>query len=253
MQCCSNPRGSLQFELWGIPIFIRPSSWVVLALLGGGLGINSGADVSHVLIFVVAGMLCLLVHELGHALVGRALGSGAPSIEIAGMGGVTYTPYPPRTKWGYFMMVLAGPLSSLFLGIFAGFIMGLLYMGNPLAGIVVSLMAPLNADLPDWVLLPWIETLQTEALSPFLLDCYFSLFIVCVYWSLFNLLPLLPLDGGKLLGTLLNNYRIAAIVGLIVAGGLSLLCLASGMWFNMVITGYLAFINWQYLRSFHKE
>lgn len=253
MQCCSSTKGSLYFELFGVPVLIRPTSWIVLALLGGGLSIDSGADVSGVLTFVVAGMLCLLVHEFGHALVGRKLGSGEPSIEIAGLGGVTYTPYPPRTRWGYFTMVLAGPLASLLLGIVVGGIMGLLFFGNPLAGILISLLQPLGLDAPDWAYVPFISSIESGELSLFALSCFFDIFFVCVYWSLFNLLPLFPLDGGKLLGTLLDNYRTASIVGLILALGLCLLSLINGMWFNMVITGYLAAINWQYLRSFHKE
>jgi len=253
MQCSSVPKGSLYFELFGVPVLIRPSSWIVLALLGGGLGISNGTDVSNVLVFVVAGMLCLLVHEFGHALVGRYLGGGEPCIEIAGMGGVTYTPYPPQTRRGYFLMVLAGPLASLFLGIAGGFLFGLMHLGNPLAGIVFSLYGPLGLSMPDWAAIPLYETLQEGGISPFLGTCYITLFIICLYWSLFNLLPLFPLDGGKLLGTLLNNFKIASYVGIVLASALCAYCLVNGMWFNAMITGYLAFINWQYLGSFRKE
>lgn len=253
MQSSSYPKGSLYFELFGIPVLIRPLSWVILALLGGGLGISSGSDVSQVLVFVVSGMLCLLVHEFGHALMGRYLGSGPPSIEIAGLGGVTYTPYPPRTRWGYFTMVLAGPVASLLLGIVGGFIMGLVHLGNPLAGVIISIVDPLGIPIADWAYISLAKALNNGSLSFFSFNCYYTLFVICMYWSLFNLLPLFPLDGGKLLGTILDNYRIASIVGLILAGGLCILCLLNGMWFNMMLTGYLAAINWQYLRSFHKD
>lgn len=253
MQCSSVPKGSLYFELFGVPVLIRPSSWIVLTLLGGGLGISNGSDVANVLIFVVSGMLCLLVHEFGHALTGRRLGGGPPCIEIAGLGGVTYTPYPPQTRMGYFIMILAGPLASLLLGIVAGFIMGLLHLGNPMAGVVFSLLEPLNIPLPDWVNASLYEALQAETIPPFLGNCYMTLFIICVYWSIFNLLPLFPLDGGKLLGTLLDNFKIASYVGLLLASALCGYSLVNGMWFNTMITGYLAFINLQYLRSFHRE
>ncbi len=253
MQYNSVPKGSLYFELFRVPVIIRPSSWIMLALLGGGLGISSGADISGVLIFMVAGMMCLLVHEFGHALSGRALGSGEPSIEIAGMGGATYTPYPPRTRMGYFFMVLAGPLASLLLGILCGFMMGLLHLGNPMAGIVISIFEPLGISIGDWAYIPLIEAIETEKLSLFALQCYYTMFMICIYWSIFNLLPIFPLDGGKLLGTILDNYRIASMVGLILCCILCILCIICGMWFNMMLSGYLAAINWQYLRSFHKE
>ena len=103
MQRSSVPKGSLYFELFGVPVLIRPSSWIVLALLGGGLGISNGTDVSNVLVFVVAGMLCLLVHEFGHALVGRYLGGGEPCIEIAGMGGRVKIIHKEWPKRSYFL------------------------------------------------------------------------------------------------------------------------------------------------------
>lgn len=251
----SVPKGSLSFEITGIPIVISPTSWLVLALLGGGLGISNGADISDVLIFMVAGMLCLLIHELGHAWVGRWMGSGYASIVIAGLGGATYTAYPPRTRAGYFLMVLAGPLASLLLGIFAGVVMGVVHLGNPLAGATLSFFAlqHLGISIGDWAYIPLAEAIQNETISPFALHVYFTLFTVCLYWSLFNLLPIFPLDGGKLLGTLLDNYRIACIVGLVLSGLLCALSLMHGMLFNTILTGYLAFINWQYLTRFHKE
>ena len=80
---------TLRFRLFGVPVRILPISWVVLALLGGAMGVTDADGLTSVVIFVVAGMLCLLVHEFGHALVGRSAGALVEGVEIAGMGGTT--------------------------------------------------------------------------------------------------------------------------------------------------------------------
>ncbi len=243
-----NERATLHFTLWGIPVSIYPISWILLFFLGGGMRLDSGEGLADTLLFMLAGMLCLIVHEMGHAVVGRQLTGCLPSIAIAGAGGMTYTPRLPRTRAGYFALVFAGPLASLTLGISAGCLFGL-QIGAPVAGIIISLLAPLPVQLPS----SCIAHVMDAGLPPLLLTFYLQLFGVCVWWTIFNLLPIFPLDGGKMLATLLNSERVACITGLIFGGLLCSLCiiwavLGNGSWFNAFITGYLVYINYQYLR-----
>ncbi len=244
-----NERATLHFRLCGIPVTIYPISWIFLFFLGGGLRMDSGDQLADTLLFVVAGMLCLLVHEMGHALTGRQLTGSLPVIEIAGLGGLTYTPRPPQTRPGYFLYVFAGPFASLLLGVVGGLLFGL-RMGHPLEGICISLAAPLSLDINQELLMHVHEA----GFHHLELGFYLQLFWVCMWWSLFNLLPIYPLDGSKLLGTLLGNMRVACMAGL----GFSALLLAAfvawalvgdGSWINACIVGYLAYINYQCLRA----
>lgn len=240
-------KGSLSFRLFGIPIVISPISWVVLLLLGGGLGISDGAELSHALIFVVAGMVCLLVHELGHALVGRKLGAGPPLILISGMGGVTYTPRPLASRWAFLAMVLAGPFASLLPAIVGGLLMGI-QIGAPLHGLSYAFLSPLGLyDAGSLLQSPLAAALYEGRLSLFGLNCYSTLFFISIWWSLFNVLPIFPLDGGQALNKVLGNERLTCVIGLLLSGSLALLSILSGYWFNMIVTGYLAWINWQCL------
>ncbi len=247
-----NANACLCFRLFGIPVVIHPISWVMLLIIGGGLGVDSGQQLASVLLFVVAGMLCLLVHEMGHALVGRQLTGCLPAIDIAGFGGSTYTPKLPRTRSGYFMLVGAGPLASLLLGLAGGAIFGL-QIGNVGAGITFSLLYPLPDSVNDALFITVLQGVGESGMGHMLRLFYLHLFSVCVWWTIFNLLPIFPLDGGKLLGTLLGSDRIACLVGM-VAGGL--LCILSllwavngGSWFNVLIVGYLTYINYTCLRQ----
>ena len=218
-------------------------SWIVLAIIGGGFGISDRDSLVQVLCFVVAGMLTLLAHEFGHALTGRWLGCGNAAITIASMGGVTRHEYAPTSRLNYFITVLAGPLASLLLGIAGGVLLGL-QLNNPGIGIQLSLSMPLGIFSQQA-----IAALYTSGMSVTLLKLYGALFLICFWWSVFNLLPILPLDGGRLLATILKNDRIVCIIGLVICGLLALWSLLSGSWFNFLIVGYLGWLNWQFYRA----
>ncbi len=236
-------KGTIQFQLWGIPVAIHPMSWIVLAIIGGGFGISDRNSLVQVLCFVAAGMLTLLAHEFGHALVGRSLGGGNASIIIAGMGGFTRHERTPSSRLNYFITVLAGPLASLLLGIIGGALLGL-QLGHIGIGVQLSLTLPVGTVSPEAASL-----LMNSGISLTLFKLYMALFLICFWWSVFNLLPILPLDGGRLLATLLRNDRLVCIIGLTICGILALWSLISGSWFNFLIIGYLGWLNWQFFRA----
>ncbi len=227
-------------------------AWVVLAVLGGAFGVSTSEDLTQTLIFMLAGMLCLLVHEFGHALAGRATGALVEGIEIAGMGGTTSFLMLPQQRWRYLLVVLAGPLASLVLcGVF-GLAFGL-QLGNAWAGVRYACLMPWMDVLPMDLQQQIVLGLMAHELPPLLLQFYTVGMLVCFWWSVFNLLPVFPLDGGKFLGSLLKNYLIPCVLGLVLCSGLALWAILEAQWFNMLILGYLGYINWQYLCVFRKK
>lgn len=240
---------TLRFSLFRIPVSISPVSWVVLALLGGAFGVSNGEDASRVLLFMVAGMLCLLVHEFGHALTGRATGAVVGGIEIAGMGGATSFVSLPAGRGAYMLVVLAGPLASLLLCAGFGLAFGL-QLGNVAAGLRYAFLMPWQDTLPLDLQQQIVLGVYANDIPQMLIQAYTVGILVCFWWSVFNLLPIFPLDGGKFLGSLLNNYLIPCGLGLLLSAGLAIWALLEAQWFNVMILGYLGFINWQYLRVF---
>jgi Zn-dependent protease len=150
-------------KLFGFPIFVSWSALLILAIIVLQGGVNTTNDLVRALIYAGIVFGSILVHELGHALVAtRLFGLGPASILIHGFGGLTRF-RAPKKSWHSFVTALAGPSAGLLLGLVA---------------VVVALVAP----VPDRVagLLDVVATIN-------------------IFWSLFNLLPMLPLDGGNMM------------------------------------------------------
>lgn len=116
----------------------------------------------------------LLFHELGHLLAMKALGYHDPSILfIPGLGALTHGRSQAQLRpEGHLLMVLMGPLPGLLLGL---------------------------AALAWWQSLPGPHPTLLKELCVMLLAI-----------NLFNLLPLKPLDGGRLVEGLLESFPPAA-------------------------------------------
>lgn len=107
---------------------------------------------------------CLTLHELAHALVANRLGVGVRSILLFMFGGVAEIDREARTPGAEFAIALAGPAASVVLAAAAGLVsVGPAAARGPTGALVLAL-AFLNVGI-----------------------------------ALFNLLPALPLDGGRIL------------------------------------------------------
>lgn len=184
-------------------------SFWLIMALFGGLG--RGASIKGVLTFVVVAFISVLVHELGHALTGRMFGAGS-WIELYSFGGLTHHDRM-LSRWRDVLMAAAGP----------GF------------GFVLYFLATL--------LLPRLHP-ESMYVQPLMM-----LQIINLYWGLLNLLPILPLDGGRVLAGVLgpSRRRLARYIGtgiavIAVAYGLSI----KDLWL-VILFGMLAVQNFQSL------
>ena len=142
-----------------IPIKISPFFWLTAGLIGW---INS-RSLLLVLIWIFVIFVSILVHEFGHALTLRFF-KRSPRIELVAFGGVTYQEGARLRGWREFLVVLNGPLAG-FLLFFASLLL-----------------------------------LKQGLFSGQFMRMTLSIFIfVNLFWSLLNLLPIMPLDGGQLL------------------------------------------------------
>jgi len=197
-------------KIFGIPVKVQPYFFLVVGFLGYG----RGGPFEFLVEWIIVVFISILAHEFGHALTVRAFGL-SPQILIYGFGGITsWTDEKGVSPPKHIAISLAGP--------FAGF----LFYG------IVSLS---NMALPD---------LFADHLGR---QTYHDLQFVNVWWGIFNLLPVLPLDGGNVAFSIeqwVTKKRrgvITRVVSLLVAGGVGLWALSVGwLWvvFLMVIFGW---------------
>jgi Zn-dependent protease len=199
-----------QFSLAGIPVRVEPAFFVIIALLGAtSFVISPWLVVSWVVIAFVS----ILVHELGHAMAFRAFGI-QPDITLHGFGGLTSG---------------SGNLS-------------------PVRHIVVSLAGPLSAVCLLGLPAVWLAATGTFESREVELMVQQAVWIN-VGWSVLNLLPILPLDGGHVFVSVLDlvtggrGRRAAEIVSVAVAAGLALVALRYGFVFGALLAAMFAGIN----------
>jgi Zn-dependent protease/CBS domain-containing protein len=214
------------FRLLGVPISLDLSWLVILALLTWTLTNIFGESVPGLTLpaywamgggAALAFFACIILHELGHAVVARATGTRVRGITLFLFGGVAELEGEPESAGGEFLMAIAGPaVSALLAGAF--WLLGGLGAApgwGPAAGAVLTYLAWVNAAV-----------------------------------LVFNLVPAFPLDGGRVLrsalwgamGNLRRATYWAALAGRGFAGlliALGVLCffsghLAHGIWLGLI-------------------
>lgn len=200
----------MSIEIAGIRIHLF--FFLTAFLLGWGAG-----SPALTLVWVGIVLVSVLLHEAGHAVAGKAFGL-TPKIELTGFGGLTRFSGDTMTAWQRVLVSLAGP--------FAGFFVGSLLMA------IYVIAGPSLAE----------ESVVRFALKQALW--------VNIGWGVFNLLPVLPLDGGQVGLALLSRtdaekglIRMSAVSVVFAAGvaALALFGLGRGGLFVGVLFALLAF------------
>ena len=179
----------------GVPVLVSPTWLLFAGFVVLSFGPNLAQDYGQTRGYVGAAsiavllLLSVLLHEIGHCVVARAFGLPVRSITITFLAGLTEITEPPQTPAREYAVAVIGPMVSLLL-----------------AGLGIASL----------------QLFESGSL-PFLLSA-----IVAVSNGLvagFNLLPGLPLDGGRVLraaawkvtGDGDRATRIAAWAGRVVA------------------------------------
>ncbi len=199
--------GSLKLaRIWGIDIQVH---WTFLLILVYGAFIYAGSTASPLIgalygvLVILLLFLCVVLHELGHALTAKRFDVSVPYITLLPIGGVAQLERMPSRPSQEFLIAIAGPAVN--------FVLALLLL--PIAMLVVGLN--MRAGAIDSVG-DMMRLMQRPSLS--------SLFVYLTSANLilgiFNLLPAFPMDGGRILRALLamtmpyvRATRIAVLVG----------------------------------------
>lgn len=189
--------------------FILLPVWVYLSSVIAGNGVLGAATA---VLFVLAIFGCVLLHELGHALAARQFGIGTRDITLLPIGGVAALERIPRNPFQELWIAVAGPLVNV---------------------VIASVI--------------FVGLMVTQAtLSTGLAQFFAQLALVNILLVLFNLIPAFPMDGGRILRSVLAMFmdyvpatQVAATVGQVCAIGLAILGLVTGNIMLMFVGGFV--------------
>jgi len=232
----------VNFRLFGVPVRIHPMFWILSLIMAGSVRPPSLA-----VVWVIAVLISVTIHELGHVMAFRRYGIHS-YIVLHSFGGLAI----PSGQSGY------GNYNRVRL--------------RPWENIVVSFAGPAVQMLSAFVLLGvlWAAGSQIEFLYSGLLrflpsvtttSSYLDEFVadylyISIFWALINLLPIIPLDGGRISQTMFEvadsrtGTRQALVMSMIVSGLTgALMFFQFGQLFVLIFFVYLGAMNYQTLKS----
>jgi Zn-dependent protease len=208
----------------GIPIYLDMMFVLVLLVFSYPYFTSGNAQLMSAGFVIIIGLLLsILLHELGHAFVGRLFKAQVSHIELTGLGGIAHFERSlPSSAFARSMISLAGPAVNL--GLWLGLSEladGAVGSGNVMVALPLAVLSSANFFL-----------------------------------MVFNLLPAYPLDGGHTLDAWLGAIfgsiwatRIVASLGLVVAVLVGLYALPRTAFFLILVALFIAQANLEALRG----
>ena len=182
----------LRFRLLDIPVRVHPFFWLIAAALGW-----QNNNLPMVVAWVGCVFVSILVHEYGHGLTAKAFGS-SPSIVLWGMGGLCYSQTERQTAGQRLAVVLMGPG--------AGFVLCAFVMLG--TSVVLGVTPREHVEFAARLLSigPGSDTIRDRFSSESTWMIYGDLVWINLMWGCVNLLPIWPLDGGRVSEILFSWY-----------------------------------------------
>ncbi|MEO1528496.1 MAG: site-2 protease family protein [Planctomycetota bacterium] len=251
----------LRFMLLGFPVRVSWTFWLGAMVFGYNLCLafpnlygspvttqGSALGIGPLLIvWTLCLFLSILIHELGHALAFRYYGLHS-SLVLYHFGGLAiptggYTPGKSISRIGdreQLVISLAGPALQI------------------IAAVVVILVVKLGGyeveifkEMPSYLKqLPWVT--EGEQIPSQGLYALVSFFVYpSIVWALLNLVPVWPLDGGRIARSIVvmtgGTVAQSLWISIICAGAIALYCLQVKQPFMAVFFGMFAFMSFQML------
>lgn len=183
--------------------------WIYVSSIVGGSGL-SAAMISVLFVFAIFG--CVVLHELGHAFAARQFGIATRDITLLPIGGVAALERMPRHPLQELWIAVAGPLVNVVI-----------------AAILITAI--------------WLTSVSgVSTVTRF----FGQLALANIVLVLFNMIPAFPMDGGRVLRSILAMFmtysaatNAAATVGQVCAVGLGLVGIISGQLLLLLVAGFV--------------
>jgi Zn-dependent protease/predicted transcriptional regulator len=195
----------------GIDVFVHFTFLILLVVIGIAHWLQErslAAALGGILFFSLI-FLCVLLHEYGHALMARRFGVGTRDITLLPIGGLARLERVPEKPSQELLVALAGPAVN--------------------GGIAIALAAWLTLS-QAWESLSALGIAEGSMIE--------RLMAVNVGLVIFNLLPAIPMDGGRVLRAVLAmnmDYARATRIAATVGKGMAIVFAVCGLIFNPML------------------
>lgn len=210
------PGSVAAFTVFGVPVRFH-FTFVLMLIFLLFIGIGDKQSGLSTAIYIVALFASVLLHEFGHTLVARYYGIHTLEIVMFPIGGVSRPERQPKPS-EELPISLAGPVVNLLIGVA---LIGWLTVQQGWVALE-ALREPTDANL--------VERIAAGNLALFL----------------FNILPAYPMDGGRILRSLLGLYRPIEDATRIAAGAGQALAILMGLagmlWGNFILMFVALFV-----------
>jgi len=194
-------------------------AWVVFDELRHG---GNSESILFQVTFILAVFLCVVLHELGHALTAKRFGIKTEKITLLPIGGMASLDKLPESPKQELLVVIAGPLVNVVIALILYFIIPVEELFNQSFTDTYGIFASFSFQ-----------------------NFLFFLFIVNIGLALFNMIPAFPMDGGRLLRALLAmqmNRAKATQIATNIGQFIAVIFLLVGLLFNPFLIFIALFI-----------
>lgn len=235
----------VNFSVFGVPVRITPFFWLTAVIMGGAF-----ANGTELLVWILAVLLSILIHELGHVWAYRRHGMAARvvlhqfgGVAIAdGFGSAWRLPRWGNDPWRDIFISLAGPGAQ---------ILAALLLLAP------CLFLAARRGMPITSLSEVYRAVAFTLAEQRILSLFVILFANCsIYWALLNLLPVYPLDGGQVARSLFTLRGSSQAIpqslwlSVFVGGAAAFYFFQSGSGYGGLMFAMLAFSSYQALQMY---
>ncbi|MHB9112302.1 MAG: site-2 protease family protein [Thermoleophilia bacterium] len=218
-------------RVFGIELRIHITFFLIIvyaAFIWGSVYGKGPAGAIYGAFMIAILFICVVIHELCHSRMAQHYGGEVDSITLLPIGGVSMLKNMPEDPKKELRVSLVGPLSNL---VIAAILFPFLYLvPNTIDG---TFGAFRNADV--------LISISVQGFISYL-------FLINVLLALFNLLPAFPLDGGRVLRSILAQYmpymkatRVAVTTGQVFAFILGIAGVMTGAWIWLIIAIFIYF------------
>lgn len=231
----------MRFGVFGIPVHVKWTFWLMAALLSAGSLFSKMPDAPiQFAAWIIAVFVSVLFHELGHAVFQRKYGQRT-EIELYHFGGLAKGEGRTLSRNQRLIMVAAGPAAGLLLALI---VLTVYFILDP-SGAQLFISGLINRTFLNKPMI-WFATHQG-----FIYFLLFNLVVINVFWSIMNLLPVYPLDGGQILDATNgpSKMRQTLKIGIIAGIAASIFGFLIGQSFMAMLFLFLTLQNYQRLQG----